>query len=79
MGAMSKRGNRVLRKPLIDGARSVVTWGANKTDGLSHWIQALLSRRLRAKVLVAVANKITRIAWAVLSKNEHYKAPGYTS
>lgn len=79
MGGMSKRGNRTLRKLLIDGARSLLTWVGDKTDGLSCWIRALLSRRPYAKVLVAVANKIARMAWAVLSKNEHYKAPGLTS
>jgi len=47
MGGMSKRGSRMLRKLFIDGARSVVIWVANKTDGFSLWIQALLMRRLR--------------------------------
>lgn len=79
MGGMSKRGNRRLRKLLIDGARSLVTWVNNKTDGLSRWIQSLLNRMHRSKVLVAVANKLARMAWAVLSKNETYKAPELTT
>jgi len=79
MGGMSKRGNRMLRKLFIDGARAVVIWVENKTHGFSLWIQALLIRRPRHKVLVAVANKIARMAWAVLSKNEPYKAPGLVS
>ena len=66
MGVMSKRGNRMLRKQFIDGARAVVIWVENKTDDFSLWIQALLKRRPRHKVLVAVANKIARMAWAVL-------------
>ncbi len=75
MGGISKRGNRTLRKLLIDGARSVITWVENKTDRLSVWIQSLLSRRPWAKVVVAVANKIARMAWAVLANKETYRAP----
>ena len=75
MGGISKRGNRALRKLLIDGARAVVNWVGDKTDSLSCWIRALLSRMPRSKVIVAVANKITRMCWAVLSKKEHYRAP----
>jgi len=51
----------------------------HKTDGLSRWIQSLLSRRPRAKVIVAVANKIALMAWAVLSKNAPYRAPGHAT
>ena len=75
MGGMSKRGNRTLRKLLIDGARSVITAVENKTDPLSIWIQTLLTRRPWAKVVVALANKLARMAWAVLAKQEQYCAP----
>jgi transposase len=75
MGGMSKRGNRTLRKLLIDGARSVINWVENKTDSLSVWIQTLLTRRPWAKVVVALANKLARMAWAVLAKQEQYCAP----
>ncbi len=76
MGGMSKRGNRALRRLLLHGARSVVQWSENKSDALSVWIQALLRRMHYSKVVVAVANKLARMLWAVLSKGEHYKAPG---
>ena len=76
---MSKRGNQALCKLLIDGARSVVNWVGDKTDGLSLWIKKLLSRLHRSKVLVAVANKLARMCWAVLAKNEIYRAPGSTA
>jgi transposase len=75
MGGISKRGNRTLRKLMIDGARSLVTWVGDKADGLSCWIRKLLSRVHYAKVLVAVANKLTRMCWAVLAKKEQYRAP----
>lgn len=75
MGGMSKRGNQALRRLLIHGARSVVNWSAKKTDAMSLWIQALLRRMHPSKVVVAVANKIARMIWAVLAKGEHYRAP----
>jgi transposase len=75
MGGISKRGNQTLRKLMIDGARSLVTWVGDKTDGLSCWIRKLLSRVHYAKVLVAVANKLARMCWAVLAKKEQYRAP----
>lgn len=75
MGGMSKRGNQALRRLLIHGARSVVNWSENKTDALSLWIQTLLKRMHYCKVVVAVANKIARMIWAVLAKGEHYRAP----
>lgn len=75
MGGMSKRGNQTLRRLLIHGARSVVNWSENKTDALSLWIQTLLKRMHYCKVVVAVANKIARMIWAVLAKGEHYRAP----
>jgi len=76
MGGMSKRGNQALRRLLIHGARSVVNWSEKKSDALSLWIQALLTRMQYSKVVVAVANKLARMLWAVLSKGEHYQAPG---
>ena len=71
---MSKRGNRTLRKLLIDGARSVITAVENKTDPLSIWIQTLLTRPW-AKVVVALVNKFAGMAWAVLAKQAQYCAP----
>ena len=76
---MSKRGNRTLRKLLIDGARSVITAVENKTDPLSIWIQTLLTRRPWAKGVVALANKLAGMAWAVLAKQAQYCAPAKQS
>ena len=75
---MSKRGNRTLRKLLIDGARSVITAVENKTDLLSISIQTLLTRPW-AKVVVALANKFAGMAWAVLAKQAQYCAPAKQS
>jgi len=72
MGAISKRGNHNLRRQLIHGARAVVRWCEGKEDALSLWLQNLLQKKPKSKVVVALANKLARIAWAVLSKGEDY-------
>ena len=72
MGRISKRGNSDLRKQLIHGARAVIRWCDGKDDPLSLWLQNLLQKKPKAKVVVALANKLARIAWAVLSKGEVY-------
>ncbi len=74
MGKMSKRGNRSLRKMLIHGARSIINWVAKKDDKLSAWIKALQKRMNPGKVVVAVANKLARISWAVMSTQVEYVA-----
>ena len=73
MGSISKRGNTQLRKLFIHGARTVMNWCANKTDKFSLWIKSLLARMHPCKAIVAVANKIARIAWAVLAKGQAYR------
>jgi len=75
MGGMSKRGNRDIRRLLIHGARAVVNWSGKKTDALSLWIQTLSKRMHSNKVVVAVANKLARMIWAVLATGQRYRAP----
>ena len=75
MGGLSKRGNRTLRKLFIHGARAVLSWSKEKDDALSLWIQNLLRTKPPCKVVVALANKLARMTWAVLAKKERYKAP----
>ena len=72
MGGISKRGNNALRKQLIHGARAVIRWCEGKDDHLSLWLQNLLLKKPKSKVIVALANKLARISWAVLSKKETY-------
>jgi transposase len=68
---ISKRGDRYLRQLLVHGARAVVRNAANREDSLSRWILRLQERRGWNKTVVAVANKLARIGWAVL----RYKTP----
>ena len=72
---MSKQGDRYLRRLLTVGAISVIRRVSGKTDGHSTWISALLGRRPFRLVSLAVANKMARIAWAVMVRQEDYRKP----
>ena len=70
---MSKRGNIYLRRMLIHGARSVLFRVKYETGGFGQWVHRLVQRAPRNKVVVAIANKLARIAWAVLSSGRDYR------
>jgi transposase len=72
---ISKRGNKYLRRLFVQGARSVLQRRDKQAPGLSCWLAQLLARTHQNVVVVALANKLVRIAWAVLCKNENYRAP----
>jgi transposase len=72
---IGKRGNKYLRTLFIQGARSVLQQRHKQAPGLSHWLAQLLGRTHQNVVIVALANKLVRMAWAVLCKEEHYRAP----
>lgn len=69
---ISKRGDKYLRSLLIHGARSVVLHAKNKDDALSRWINRLRERRGVNKATVALANKLARMAWALLHHETVY-------
>lgn len=71
---ISKRGNRYLRKNLIHGARAVLPRLAQVDTPLGRWVAGLLGRAHRNTVVVALANKLARIAWAVLTHRRDYLA-----
>jgi transposase len=70
---MSKRGNVYLRRMLIHGARAVLFSIKYDTGGFGQWVHRLAQRAPRNKVVVAIANKLARIAWAVLSSGKNYQ------
>ena len=72
---ISKRGNLYLRRMFIHGARAVVFRVRHDTGGLGQWVQQLSAHATPNKVIVAVANKLARIAWAVLCRGEAYRHP----
>jgi transposase len=71
---ISKRGDSYLRSLLVHGARSVVSRAAGKDDSLSRWIERLKRERGVNKAVVALANKLARIGWAVLRHQTAYRA-----
>jgi transposase len=64
---ISKRGDPYLRTLLIHGARAVLTQALKPGRILDPWLKALLSRRPKNVVIVALANKIARVVWALLA------------
>lgn len=76
---ISKRGDSYLRTLLIHGARASQRAAVNKTDPRSVWVNALGERRHKNVAAVALANKNARIAWAILSRGENYRAQGVTT
>jgi transposase len=72
MLGISKRGNRYLRKQLIHGARAALPHLAAKPNALGAWLQHLLARAHPNVVVVALAAKLARIAWAVLRNEKDF-------
>ena len=70
---ISKRGDGYLRSLLVHGARSVAMRTAGKDDPLSGWIERLKRERGVNKAVVALANKLARIGWAVLRHQTLYQ------
>src|SRR6185437_1256191 len=70
---ISKRGNVYLRKILIHGARAAVLRIKRDRAPIGAWLDALDARAPKNVVVVAMANKLARIAWAVLSSGQDYR------
>ena len=76
---ISKRGNSYLRTLFIQGARAVLQQRTKQASGLSAWLAQLTGRTHCNVAAVALANKLARIAWAVLAKEVPYRPPVLTS
>ena len=73
LGGITKRGDGYVRGVLIHGARAVAMRAAGKEDALSRWVSRLIAQRGFNKAVVALANKLARIAWVVLARGERYQ------
>ena len=75
LGAISKMGERTLRRLLIIGSSAVVLAASKRGAPKGSWLEQMLARKPRMLVTVALANKTARIVWAMLTSNEDYRAP----
>ena len=75
LGAISKMGERTIRRLLIIGASAVVKQAVLRGAPTGSWLERMLARKPRMLVSVALANKMARTVWALLTRQEDYKAP----
>ena len=75
LGSISKQGDRYLRSLFVAGALAVIRYA--KIYGTKHrpWLTALLARRPTKIAAIALANKLARMVWAMMTKGERYKEP----
>ena len=73
---ISKRGNKYLRRLLIHGARAALPYVAERDTPLGRWAKGLMNRVHPNVAVVAFANKLARIAWAVLRRGERFAVKG---
>jgi len=75
LGSISKQGDRYLRSLFTAGALAVIRYA--KIHGTDHrpWLTRLLARRPTKVAAIALANKLARMAWAMMARNERYQEP----
>src|ERR1700754_2694151 len=75
LGSISKRGDRYLRSLFTAGALAVIRYA--RIHGTDHrpWLTRLLVRRPTKVAAIALANKLARMAWAMMARGERYKEP----
>jgi transposase len=73
LGRISKMGQRDLRRLLIIGASSVVRWAIARGAADGSWLKQMLERKPRQVVIVALANRIARVAWALITNGGTYR------
>src|ERR1700724_3241163 len=77
LGSISKQGDRYLRSLFTAGALAVIRYA--KIHGTKHrpLLTALLARRRPKVAAIALANKIARMAWAMMARCDRYKDPSH--
>jgi len=75
LGKTSKMGQRDIRRLLITGAMSVIRWALRRGASVNPWLARMLERKPPMVVAVALANKMARGIWAMLTRGEDYRDP----
>ena len=75
LGGISKQGDRYLRSLFVAGALAVIRYANKRGSKHRPWLAALLARKPTKVAAIALANKIARMAWAMMAKGERYKQP----
>jgi transposase len=73
LGRITKMGDRTIRRLLVTGALSAIRWGRREPGFSESWIGRLIARKPIKLAAVALANKMARIAWALLTHGEVYR------
>jgi transposase len=74
LGGISKRGNTHLRQMLVHGARSLQLHMKRDRHRLGQWLAELEGRTHKNVAIIALANKLARVAWKVLTSHESYRS-----
>jgi transposase len=75
LGGITKQGNRYLRWLLVTGAMAVIRYAQKHGTHKRPWLGRLMERRPTKMAAVALANKIARVAWAIMVHGDRYKEP----
>lgn len=68
-------GQRDLRRLLITGAIGVVRWAARRGAAAGSWLARMMSKKSHMLVAVALANRMARVAWAIMANGGIYRDP----
>jgi transposase len=75
LGSVSKAGQADIRRLLIIGAMSRLNWLGQKSIPKASWLARMIARKPKMLVAIALANKMARTIWALMTKNEDYRVP----
>ena len=75
LGSISKQGDRYLRSLFTAGALAVIRYAKIHGTGHRPWLTGLLTRQPTKIAAIALANKIARMAWAMMARGERYREP----